>query len=60
MSEMLITPEDVAAMLSVTPSWVRRAAREGDLPCVRLGRFLRFRRESVEEFIAARERRNDV
>lgn len=56
----LLRAEVVAEMLDVTPSWVRRAAREEDLPAVYLGRHVRFRRESIEEYIAAKERKARV
>ena len=41
MSE-LITANDVADRLRVTPQTVRRLAREGKLPAVRVGRTYRF------------------
>ncbi len=37
-------------------SWVRREARAGRLPSIPLGRSVRFRRASVLEWMAARER----
>jgi hypothetical protein len=37
----------------VTTRWVLNAARDGDLPCVKVGRYPRFRPEDVHAFIVA-------
>jgi excisionase family DNA binding protein len=47
----LLTPDDVAELLQVSVRWVLNAARDGDLPCVRVGRFPRFRPDDVRAFI---------
>jgi len=39
---MLMTVEDLAVLLNVTPAKVYRLARRGDIPCRRLGREYRF------------------
>ncbi len=44
----------VAALLSVPVSWVREQTRRGVIPCVRLGRYVRYRREDVERCIEER------
>lgn len=50
--EPLMTAEEAAAVLRVSPDWVYRAARADDLPCVRMGpRIVRFRRADIEEFV---------
>jgi excisionase family DNA binding protein len=46
----LLTAEDVADRWQVPTSHVYRLAREGQLPCVRLGRYRRFRLAELEEF----------
>lgn len=48
----LLTAEEVAARLRVPKSWVYRAAREGDLPSVRCGRYRRFDEGDVERWIS--------
>lgn len=55
MSEELMTVQQVADLLGVNRSWVQRCAKNGDIPFLRLGRYLRFRRESVETWIRERE-----
>ena len=54
--EMLLTPRDVADWLGVSIDWVQDHAtsKEPRIPCLRMGRLLRFRREAVESFIPAR------
>ncbi len=53
-ADRLLTPEDVADLLQVSPEWVRECARRGDLPVVRLGHYRRFTRADVDAFIEAR------
>ena len=55
MSEPLLTSEQVAELLSVDTSWVREQARRETIPHLRLGRYVRFRRASIEEWLAERE-----
>jgi excisionase family DNA binding protein len=52
-SERLLTPKDVAEILSVSVAWVldHASRRRPLLPSVKLGKAVRFRREEVEEFI---------
>ena len=52
----LMTADDVAQYLCVKRSWVYAEARAGRIPHVRLGRYTRFNRESVEAWAAERER----
>lgn len=52
-AQPLLTAGQVADRLNVPQTWVYRAGRGGGLPCVRMGKYMRFRREDVEDFIAA-------
>jgi excisionase family DNA binding protein len=54
----LLTADDVAQMLRVKRSWVYAAARQDQIPHVRLGRYIRFREEAVERWLAGREHRS--
>lgn len=56
MSEELLTPEQVAKRLRVSPRWVRDHAtrRSPRIPSVDLGSRMRFRPRDVEEFIRQR------
>lgn len=50
----LLRPDQVAALLSVKTSWVYDAARTGKLPCIRVGRHIRFTRAMLEEWLQSR------
>ncbi len=52
----LLTAEGVAALLSVPTSWVYAEARAGRIPHITLGKYRRFRREAIIEWIEAAER----
>jgi excisionase family DNA binding protein len=49
----LLTVDQVAEILCVSPAWVRDHAtrKQPRLKCVKVGKLLRFRMEDVEEFI---------
>lgn len=51
MSDRLLMAEDVADRLNVPVSWVYAAARRGQFPSVKNGRYVRFRPEDVETWI---------
>ena len=51
LDEPLLTPREAAALLAVPVSWIYAAAREHRLPCVRLGRHVRFVRTQLEQFV---------
>ena len=56
MAARLLTAEDVAEMLGVPKTWIYEQSRKGLIPTVELGRYRRFRREAIEEWIAEQER----
>ena len=47
----LLYAEDVAELLGVSKPWVYAEVRAGRVPHVRLGRYVRFRRESIEQWL---------
>ena len=51
LSEPLLDCVAAAALLNVRVSWVRDAARLGHLPCLRVGRHLRFTRVMLEDWL---------
>lgn len=53
LDEPLLNCEQAAALLNVRPSWVRDATRAGRLPCIRVGRHLRFTRPMLETWAAS-------
>jgi excisionase family DNA binding protein len=52
LEEPLLNAEQAAALLNVRPSWIRDATRAGRLPCIRVGRHLRFTRPMLERWAA--------
>ena len=52
----LLTAHDVAERLGVTVDWVWAAARDGRIPHIKLGRYRRFREETLEAWIRDLER----
>jgi excisionase family DNA binding protein len=47
----LLTAAEVAAWLRVTPAWVYSETRRDRIPHVRLGRYVRYRREALEHWV---------
>lgn len=47
----LLRPEEAAELLAVSPRWIYEAVRTGQLPCLRLGRQLRFTQRMLEEWL---------
>jgi excisionase family DNA binding protein len=53
----LLTADDVADILGVARITVMRLSRAGRLPHIKVGKVLRFRLESINQWIAAQEGR---
>jgi excisionase family DNA binding protein len=51
MSDRLLDAREVAEWLGVPVSWVRESTRSGAMPCVELGRYRRYVRGDVEEWL---------
>jgi excisionase family DNA binding protein len=51
----LLDADQVAEMLGVPKTWVYEQSRKGLIPTVELGRYRRYRREAIEEWIRDRE-----
>ena len=47
----LFTADQLAQMWSLPKSRISEAARRGEIPCVKVGHYVRFREEDVAEFI---------
>jgi excisionase family DNA binding protein len=52
----LLSAEDVAGLLGVKESTVWRWCREGNLPCLKIGKHWRVRKETLEAFLRRGER----
>lgn len=51
MSGALLTAQEVAALLGVPASWVYEQSRLGRIPTVTLGRYRRYRRDAIEDWV---------
>jgi excisionase family DNA binding protein len=47
----LLNAQEVAELLGVPTAWVYAKSRSGEIPTVTLGRYRRYRREAIEEWI---------
>jgi excisionase family DNA binding protein len=54
--EPLLVAGEVAAMLRVTTGWVYAQTRAGRMPCVRLGRYYRYRAAAIQAWLEEVER----
>jgi len=54
--DALLTAEEVAALLQVTSSWVYAETRGHRIPHLRLGRYVRYRRSTLERWMEEMER----
>ena len=52
-SPALLSAEAAAKLFDVPKSWISEAARRGELPSVRVGHYVRFRVDDLENFIKA-------
>jgi excisionase family DNA binding protein len=50
----LLKPEQAAELLAVRTSWIYEAVRTNRLPCLRIGRHIRFTRDMLEEWLRER------
>lgn len=50
----LLKPQQAAELLAVRTSWIYEAVRTNRLPCLRIGRHIRFTREMLEEWLRER------
>lgn len=48
----LLRPDEAAHLLSVKSSWIYEAVRTGRMPCLRVGRHIRFTRSMLEDWLA--------
>jgi excisionase family DNA binding protein len=54
-TDRLLNSAEAAILLNVSKRLVEELARRGELPHVRIGRFIRFRRETLNRWIEERE-----
>lgn len=59
LADGLLDAPEIAKRFGVPESWVREQARHGNLPCLRLGHYMRFRLEEVERYLTERANHPD-
>ncbi len=52
LDDPLLRPDQAAELLAVKPSWIYEAVRTGRLPCIRVGRHIRFTQAMLEDWLA--------
>lgn len=57
--ETLLEAKDVAAWLGVKEDYVRDLGRKGEIPTVKIGKYVRFERGSIREWITQQRDSND-
>ena len=55
MNERLLDAAALAQRWNVPTSWIREATRAGKIPCVRLGRYVRYRAEACDAWLEEQE-----
>lgn len=53
----LLTAEDVAELLGMSVDWIWAQTRAGNIPSISLGRYRRYRRHAIEEWLRELESR---
>jgi excisionase family DNA binding protein len=53
--DRLLAAAEVAELLAVPERWIREHSRSGLLPHVRIGRYVRYRREAVMAWVVEQE-----
>jgi len=49
--KLLYNMNEAASLLGVPETWLGRAARQGIVPCVRMGHYVRFTKNNLESYI---------
>lgn len=52
-AEPLLTAAEIAPLLRVSVATIYRWADDGSVPCVKIGKTIRFRRSEIERFLLA-------
>ncbi len=56
--KLLYNTKEAARLLGVPETWLGRAARQGLVPCVRMGHYVNFNPEDLREFIGKLRKEN--
>ncbi len=53
----LLTADEVAELLGMSVDWIWAQTRAGNIPTINLGRYRRYRRQAIEEWLQELESR---
>jgi excisionase family DNA binding protein len=56
----LLTAAEIAALLRMTPAWVYAETRRNRIPHMRLGRYFRYRRSTIDAWMSQLETGTDL
>lgn len=59
-ADRLLDADEVAAMLRMGKDWLYAEVRAGRIPHVRLGRYVRFRKGAIDEWLREQEADNQT
>ncbi|MEA3369480.1 MAG: helix-turn-helix domain-containing protein [Candidatus Ratteibacteria bacterium] len=51
MNSKLMTTKELAEYMQLNPLTVYKKVKEGDIPCVRVGRSIRFKKEQIDKWL---------
>jgi excisionase family DNA binding protein len=57
---LLLAPPDAAGLLAVSPRMLRVLTHQGRVPCIRIGRLVRYSRRALEEWVAQQSYQAEV
>ena len=60
MERMTYTTYEVADYLGLSKDMIYKMAREGEIPCARIGRRLLFKKESIDKWFSSIEEMNKI
>ena len=52
----IVNVKEMSEILKVNPAWLYQRTRNDSIPCIRVGRFVRFEPEKVIEFLKSEKR----
>jgi excisionase family DNA binding protein len=58
MTDRLLTVDDVAELTGMGRDWLYAQVRAGQIPHIRMGRYVRFREGAIDEWLTELERRS--
>lgn len=58
--KLLLTTGEAAAVLGVPETWLASQARAGNIPCVKMGHYTRFKVADLEQYLSSQPQKSEV